>query len=322
MDKLVRKINYYLFALFILYGIYKIAHIDSFLKSPTLNNYIDTILNSNFVTGLCEYFIDKSNAWDILTTIATTLIAILSLFFLFKRLRKQDKLVKETISSNTANRFRDAINLLQSENDSVIIGAIFLLDRLAREQPKIYAKLVIEIFCGYLRNESIKRLDTEESFPLKFQTIIDCLFKRGNILKDFVYTDNYNIINLEGSNLSFANFNKGDLSGIHFFKTNLNYADFSNASLSISKFNDVKIRGADFNKAFLIYSEFVNTDLNEVKNLDESRQLDTVKFNGDTPEFVKKILENNYKYTYEKMHSIDLSRLKKLFKKKSKKSSA
>lgn len=287
-----RYIALSLFILLLLYAILTTTSLGNSIHIIIIN-YIEIIEESFFFNGIIDYIYNKDNSWNVLTTLTTTFIAIISLTFLYHRIRKQEKLIKETIASNASNRYRDAISLLNSDNDTVATGAIYLLDKLAREQPGKYAELVRDLLCSYLRNETVKRGSDEKFLPEKYQAALNCLFRKGKIFKDFVYSDIVPRIDLSYTNLSFADLSNADLSRAYFLKANLECVNFTKANLAIAVFQNTKLDGADFNKTFLMLTEFIETDLKNTKNLDKALRLDTIKFGDSTPEYINEIVKKN-----------------------------
>ncbi len=154
-----------------------------------------------------------------------------------RQIANQDRQIAIQDKAERNNRFKNGIELLGNENDTVVIGAIYALDALARDFPEEYAKKVFDILCGYIRTDSVNKVFEKDGedviFPEKYQTIIDTLFWWDS-LDEYVYKD---------------------LNGITFAP------DFSRANLQNANFINCKLRRANFHKAFIVGTYFQNADL-------------------------------------------------------------
>ena len=204
---------------------------------------------------------------------------------------RQIKLIAEQLDQqrhiNSANQFRDGIELLKSENDAVVVGSIILLDDLARNFPDNYAKSVFEVFCGFLRVDTKENWDkyilnnkskyntdslllANYYFPNKYQTLINRVFKdknsfyRKSIGKDFLI--DLNGVYLKNADLSKTDFKGADLENSSMQWSNLNDANLENAKLKFANLKEVTLFHAilvksDLSGAQLQGSNFLCTNM-------------------------------------------------------------
>ncbi|VVM21488.1 hypothetical protein BSPWISOXPB_8627 [uncultured Gammaproteobacteria bacterium] len=111
----------------------------------------------------CFNFIDTEEQIT-LTSIGSGLIAIIGLYFFYKRLKNQD-------IQRVDDRFNSAINLLGSSETSARTGAVYVLHELALEEDK-YRQQIVQILCSHVRSKtselSIKKL-TKNAHQMKFK---------------------------------------------------------------------------------------------------------------------------------------------------------
>lgn len=171
-----------------------------------------------------------------------------------RQINQQDKLFKLQQKSNTSNRFKDGIQLLGSDNDSVVIGGIYLLDELARYDTVCYAKQVFEVLCAYLRTDTNEKWnrDIEISprkmekylFPHKYQIVIDILFRdtknfyKSNIKEYKIILNNCCLVN--------ANLRKANLENVIIKNALLINSNFEEANLSGAILSNVRAESSVF----------------------------------------------------------------------------
>ncbi|VVM25976.1 hypothetical protein BSPWISOXPB_7444 [uncultured Gammaproteobacteria bacterium] len=114
-----------------------------------------------------------------LTSIGSGLIAIIGLYFFYKRLKNQD-------IQRVDDRFNSAINLLGSSETSARTGAVYVLHELALEEDK-YRQQIVQILCSHVRSKTSETeyQKTHKERPSnEIQTTLNLLFKE----KEPVYT--------------------------------------------------------------------------------------------------------------------------------------
>ena len=147
--------------------------------------------------------------------------------------------ISEKAQLNT--RFKDASLLLGSGETSSALAGIYALNQVAIEDAKDsdrngYAKVVKEILCAYLRENSkvkdaqgrLERIERQKP-SIIFQTIVDVLFMEKTSEVYARYKSNLwgcalNALSLENANLKNADLRRADLSGAYFDSTNLENA--------------------------------------------------------------------------------------------------
>jgi len=96
----------------------------------------------------------NSSKFDITIRVLTLIASIIVAFVLIFQFSQTNKQIGLQERGKSADRFRDGIELLDSDKDAIVIGGIYLLDNLAHEYPNEYASQVFDIFCGYLRTDT------------------------------------------------------------------------------------------------------------------------------------------------------------------------
>ncbi|VVH62359.1 hypothetical protein BSPWISOX_3051, partial [uncultured Gammaproteobacteria bacterium] len=118
------------------------------------------------------------------------LIAIISLFFIHRRLKNQERQIDLQINQRVDGRFNSAIGLLGSSETSARTGAVYALHELALEEEK-YRQQIAQILCSHIRsktNEQEYKKNHEERPSNEIQTTLNLLFKkkeRGLYAQDF-----------------------------------------------------------------------------------------------------------------------------------------
>lgn len=256
-----------------------------FLESLFINHWFVIILLIGLFT--IGFILLKSKAQSFfdakiklsLRDLINIIIAVIGVILIYGELQNTDrqiKLIGEQLNQqkniNSANQFRDGIDLLKSENDALVVGGIILLDDLARNFPKEYSKNVFEVFCGYLRvdtkgnwdkyilnNKSKYNTDSlllaNYYFPNKYQTLINKVFKDKNLFyrksigKDF-------LIDLNGVYLNKADLSKTDFKGADLENSSMQWSNLDSANLE-----NAKLKFANLKEVTLIYAKLVMSDL-------------------------------------------------------------
>jgi hypothetical protein len=167
------------------------------------------------------------------------------------------------------NYFR-AIEALSSSNNNMRLGAIYSLEKIARNDPNDYYWQVIEVLLQYIReNRAIER-STDKLPTLPDQGIKSILsfFDEGHYSIEHSRSDTIDLsntdlrsIDLSDLNLQFASFNNSNLSNTNFNGTNLYKASFIGANLSKANFDDANLIKANFKSALISDTRFMQADL-------------------------------------------------------------
>lgn len=142
-------------------------------------------------------------------------------------------------------RFESAVKLLESRSSAIIVGAVYALDRMAREE-KEYKAPVFDVLCELIREDEEEHLESARKIAVRV------IFARTNEGDAMAYPFPGRLM---GARLS-----SWDLSGLDFSRAELASADLSHANLQ-----DSVLRGANLSKAS-IYGLKVNskTSMREV----------------------------------------------------------
>jgi uncharacterized protein YjbI with pentapeptide repeats len=178
-----------------------------------------------------------------------------------KAQNKQNKLVEDRNldqkSYDADKRFGEAIGYLGSENTSIVLGGIYALYQLAKEDDR-YTPIVAGLFTSYLKDQSKalykkveektkselnyetssdKKSELSILAPITIQTIINLLFSSDRVFVG---------IRLELSNTEFKfidfnnNISNCSFDNSEFFRCNF-YKNISDCSFDYAKFNSVEI---------------------------------------------------------------------------------
>lgn len=200
----------------------------------------------------CHFYgVTKEANGQLLTVLLTAIgggAVIYGLYLNNKRLREQSRqndIAKRQADAATDNnndkRFGDAIGYLGSDNTSVVLGGIYTLYQLAKEDSR-YIPLVNNLYSGYLKDKS-SQFYTDDKYktkpPVVIQAVIDIYFNDNSIFKD-------ELIDLSNVTLSIIDFNSV-----------VNNCLFKNAKLTCCNFNK-GLNNCDFEFAKIKSSSFKN----------------------------------------------------------------
>jgi uncharacterized protein YjbI with pentapeptide repeats len=262
---------------------------------------IFTLLAITIVVTFCVFLdvnlLDKTNISlkdkiEISKTIATSIGGVAILFNLYYTSKQKESLERTSLATlknaqaaedkQITERYSKAIEQLGSETLYVQLGAIYSLERIARDSDKDYWN-IIEILTTYIREEYPKSCSLTVEATLK-------VIKRMNSsygLDEWVPVDFSNVklekidfsraklngANFEGANLTNANFEEADLTDVNFKRANLNGANFKKANLQNVNFtrtsiysNDfsfANLKNTNFEETYIININFSNADLSD-----------------------------------------------------------
>jgi uncharacterized protein YjbI with pentapeptide repeats len=218
----------------------------------------------------------NSSKFDITIRVLTLIASIIVAFVLIFQFSQTNKQIGLQERGKSADRFRDGIELLDSDKDAIVIGGIYLLDNLAHEYPNEYASQVFDIFCGYLRTDTKLNwknhlqhyndsyiidslIIAKYEFPNKYQTVLDKVFKDSTQFYKNIIGENYNI-NLQGVCFVNASLSKGYFKGANFEASNMTWSNLESAN-----FEGANLRFAILNETDLLNTEFVSADMTATK---------------------------------------------------------
>ena len=182
-----------------------------------------------------------------LTSIGSGLIAIIGLYFFYKRLKNQD-------IQRVDDRFNSAINLLGSSETSARTGAVYVLHELALEEDK-YRQQIVQILCSHVRSKTSETeyQKTHKERPSnEIQTTLNLLFKEkehGLYTQDFAKVAGFPRADFEHAYLVGADFEGAQCQGADFKHAQCQGADFLGAQCQEARFSSAQCQGARFASA-------------------------------------------------------------------------
>lgn len=188
---------------------------------------------------------------------------------------------RETLISE---RFAKAIEQLDSKNQSVRIGGIYSLERLAKDSPRDHWT-IMEVISAYLQQNatlsSFKRDPKLTGAPLDILAAVNVIRRRSPTAEPNPF--NFSGLYLAKANLFRANLPGVDLSGSVLTQANLERAVLKEGNLVKAKLDQANLIGVDLEGGNLSQSNLTGAELAGVNltgaNLSES-QLFNAKFGG------------------------------------------
>jgi uncharacterized protein YjbI with pentapeptide repeats len=254
---------------------------------------------------IANFFFDKNPNGEflkVLLSVAGGVGIYYGLWINQKRIGEQNRQNNIVESSNSDKRYSDAVGYLGSDNSTSILGGVYTLYQLAKEDKR-YRPIVANLLCSYLRGNCEKLYAKDEenerkranssgytpkkvgTLPIIMQTIIDILFNNEDSTFD------NEILDLSGIHLIYARFN-GDIINCNFDFAVLEYCIFID-KVCKSKFELAQLLNCQFYSS--IYSCNFNYSYIEEckfgKLKDELESLKNCYFNNS------KIKSTNF-YTY------------------------
>jgi len=206
-----------------------------------------------------------------------TIAQILGGAFLLLGLFLTWKNIETAKEGQFTDRFIRAMEQLGSEKLEIRLGAIFALERIARDSKKD-DDAIMEILTHYIRTYSpwppkdfkhvkleFPALDTSKSYlekelPDDIKAILSIIRRRRTYSMDLSNTDLHDA-ELYGTVLYNVNFSGANLSGANFVSSELKYTNFSNAALTNAYFDKADAEGTYFINANLTKASFMLTNL-------------------------------------------------------------
>lgn len=121
------------------------------------------------------YGTDADNKGKLLSTILTAIGGVCVIWGLWlnnKKVNQQIRQVNEQVRQNDIavqnsndKRFGEAIGYLNNDNEGIVIGGIYALYQLAKEDER-YAPIITNIFCNYVND------NTDKQDKKSYQTIL------------------------------------------------------------------------------------------------------------------------------------------------------
>ncbi|OMP30645.1 pentapeptide repeat-containing protein [Mangrovimonas sp. DI 80] len=207
------------------------------------------ILTSYYIHPWSDYFfggVKDSNAkGEYLKTMLQVcggVIVVLGAYHSLKIVDSMNDNNKLVEKGNIAERFKDAIEMLDNSNSNICLGGIYALDNIAKDNEE-YTEQVFNIFIAYINTKTNDLSSwTEIAIPEKFQvsptieiqTIVKILFSKDKTL--------------------YRNFS-GDFKNAKLYGGDFNDLNFSNCS-----FTDVEFQNSSFKKTWFTKNKIVRTN--------------------------------------------------------------
>lgn len=124
------------------------------------------------------YGTGADNKGKLLSTILTAIGGICVIWGLYlnnKKVNEQTRQNNITVQNSNDKRFGEAIGYLNDDNEGIVIGGVYALYQLAKEDKR-YTPIVTNIFCNYVND------NTDKQDKKSYQTILSLLFSKDNHL--------------------------------------------------------------------------------------------------------------------------------------------
>ncbi|MGK7896975.1 MAG: pentapeptide repeat-containing protein [Xenococcus sp. (in: cyanobacteria)] len=207
----------------------------------------------------------NSNSRDFNLEVVKTFISFLGLFatvfagialvFNYYSTQEDQRLTQERLFTD---RFSKAVEQLGREKDETVrIGGIYALERIANDSPKDYWT-IMEILTSYVRQNSPLPEKEQETKPIDID-VQAALTVIGRLIvteKNFNELEEGKSIDLTNTNLTEANFTEANLTEANLTRIELYKANLTGANLSKTNLQKASLQEAILKKANLI-----NTDL-------------------------------------------------------------
>ncbi|MBN2355994.1 pentapeptide repeat-containing protein [candidate division KSB1 bacterium] len=212
----------------------------------------------------------RNNAVKTIFQMVGGLIVIFGLYLTYRRIRASEKNVEVLQDQQVTERFTRAIEQLGSEKLEVRLGAIYALERIAKDSPKDHWT-VMEILTAYVRENSKWTEEKDEEWriftkdrnlqrkidikaKIDIQTIITILGRRSHIGNE------PDRINLSETDLRLYKFINSDFTNAVFYKTH-----FDGAYIKNTRFDNSYFISASFFQTDIINVSMANTQLADAK---------------------------------------------------------
>lgn len=224
---------------------------------------------------------DRVNAQN---AIYGTLVQALGGVFFFVTAYFTYRNVKATEEKQVTERFSKAVELLGSEKLEVRLGAIYALERIAKDSEKDHWS-IMEVLTAYVREKSSLKEDQSQPKPATdIQAIMTVLGRRThtheknrdkNVDQGGQHLDLTNTflraMALGNSHLEGAILSGADLQGSYLSLANLKGAALVNANLQMTQMSGTNLMGAFLNMANLKGANLMGADLREVTGLTQEQ---------------------------------------------------
>jgi uncharacterized protein YjbI with pentapeptide repeats len=164
-------------------------------------------------------------------------------------------------------RFTRSIEQLGDRSETIRIGGIYALERIAKDSPKD-SWTIMEVLSSFIRgNGNIKGQDPAgivSPISTDSQAALTVIKRRRNDSEDDTKYLDLSFTNLNEANLIEAKLDRSKLNNSLLLKVDLRQARLSYANLSNAKLNGANLSNAKLNGANLIQADLSNTNLSAV----------------------------------------------------------
>jgi uncharacterized protein YjbI with pentapeptide repeats len=179
-------------------------------------------------------------------------------------------------------RFTRSIEQLGNKEETIRIGGIYALERIANDSPRD-GWTIMEVLSSFVRGkQNIRGQDTAQLSGVRADTqaALTAISRRKiNLETERQYLDlsltNLREANLVAANLDRVKLNNAILINAELQKANLNLANLSNANLSGANLTETQLDGANLIQADLSNTNFSAANLNEA-NLNKANLSDAI----------------------------------------------
>ena len=181
--------------------------------------------------------------YEFLRDVASAFLLLIGAFALLRRAAPQDKIAEADFQSNQQTIFKDGINFLDSDVESVRLGGIYSLYELAIQDPK-RSKEILEILCAHIRSKTneAKYQDKYKNGPsVEISSLLKLLTSKESALRKAVEE------NKEGEYI--LKFRGAFLNGANLYDAWLIHADLSHSQLQEVSFTESQMNGANLSHA-------------------------------------------------------------------------
>ena len=202
---------------------------------------------------LC-YWLGVGTKEAVINKLSIALAGLLSAWAIWSAYRRAEAMQKQVLATENRlvqERFRDAVQHLGDESESVRLGGAYALFRLALEEDA-FRKQIAEMLCAHILSVTGAkeyRGDFAKKPSMEIQSLMRLLFSVGRDAQT------------ENSRKAFWKDLRADLSGGYFHGLKLRNAGFQNASLIGAKFQGAALEGAEFQCAELFGAGFHGASL-------------------------------------------------------------
>jgi len=182
------------------------------------------------------------------------------------------------LSENGQNfdRYQKGAAMLGDARMSVRQAGAMGLRELAKQQPKKYNQLILEILCTFVRDRGMEQSESEEAITPDIRStmyIVSTLKSEkvewevplfdAHLVKAKLSQINLSRANLTGANLRGADFREADFRRSNLFEASLVDADFREANFSQACLRDADLTNADLRGAALQNTELKGANLKD-----------------------------------------------------------